>query len=62
MVQGYRILGVEIDHGSGIHSFRGRDRYIMVQGYRVLGVEIDDGSGMQSFRSRDRSWFRDTLF
>ena len=26
MVQGYRVLGVEMDHGSGIQNFRGRDR------------------------------------
>ena len=26
MVPEYRVLGVETDHGSGIQSFRGRDR------------------------------------
>jgi len=26
MVLGYRVLGVETDYGSGIQSFRGRDR------------------------------------
>ena len=29
MVQGYRVLGVEIDHGSGIQSFRGRDKSLL---------------------------------
>ena len=47
MVQGYRVLGVDIDHGSGIQS---------------LGVEMDHGSGIQNFRGRDRSWFKDTKF
>ena len=47
MVLGYRVLGVKIDHGSGIQIFRGRE---------------DHGSGIQSFRGRARSWFKDTEF
>ena len=75
MVQGCRVLGVEIDHGSEIQSFRGRDRlwfrYTVLgvetdrswfRDTEFLGIEIDHGSGIQSLRGRDRSWFRDTEF
>ena len=49
MVQGYRVLGIGINYGSGVRSFRGRDRVLGVEINYGSGVEKDHGSGIQSY-------------